>query len=142
MNTQPSREDAHLILRIYDLRNQDKLQKAREWLLTLFQARDMDEFREVCPPSWETYADFHRAVSFWQMVASFLTSGVLHATLFFQTDLELLAVWERIHHLVPELRAAANNPGLYRDLEVAAGMARRYLAGLGTAASAASLPGE
>lgn len=134
---EPSQKDADLVLRIYELKNGDKLQKAREWLLTMFEARDLAEFGQVCPPSWETYGDFQRAVSFWQMVASFLTAGVLNSALLFQTDLELLAVWGKIRHLVPELRAAQENPALYRDLELAAEMARRYLASVGAGASAA-----
>lgn len=134
---EPSQEDAHLMLRIYDLKNGDKLQKAREWLLTMFEAKDLAEFGQLCPPNWETYSDFQRAVSFWQMVASFLTAGVLNATLLFQTDLELLAIWGKIGHLVPELRAAQENPALYRDLELAAEMARRYLASVGAGAPTA-----
>jgi hypothetical protein len=60
-------------------------------------------------------------VTYWDMVASFLTSGVVNQELFFQSGGELLFVWERLRDVVPQLREANNNPQQFKNLEQAAG---------------------
>jgi hypothetical protein len=64
-------------------------------------------------------------LTYWEMVASFVTSGVLHKELFFQSGRELLFVWERIRDIVPGIRETT------RDQMAAAGIeavARDFMA--------------
>ena len=42
--------------------------------------------------------------TYWEMVASFLTSGVLNAELFYQSGRELLFVWERVRDIAAGVR--------------------------------------
>jgi hypothetical protein len=58
--------------------------------------------------------------TYWEMVASFITSGVLNDELFFQTGRELLFCWERVRDLVPQIRELYKNPIELRNLEAAA----------------------
>jgi hypothetical protein len=58
--------------------------------------------------------------TYWEMVASFITLGVLHRELFYQSGRELLFCWERIRDLVPHVRAANRNPNELKNLEAAA----------------------
>jgi hypothetical protein len=51
------------------------------------------------------------------MVASFLTSGILHKELFFQSGRELLLVWERLRDVLLPIREANKDPLLYQHLE-------------------------
>jgi hypothetical protein len=53
-------------------------------------------------------------------VASFVTSGVLHQELFFQSGRELLFCWTRIRELVPHVRAQNKNPIEWKHLEMVA----------------------
>ena len=55
-------------------------------------------------------ASFRMLVTYWDMVGSFVTSGVLNPELFYQSGGEMLFVWERLRGLVPELREAFGNP--------------------------------
>jgi len=57
-------------------------------------------------------------VSYWEMVASFVTSGVLNQDLFFQSAGELLFVWERMRELVAPYRLITKNPNTWRNLEI------------------------
>jgi hypothetical protein len=59
-------------------------------------------------------------VTYWEMVASFLTSGVLNKELFYQSGRELLLVWGRLHEIVGELREQHQDPHYYGNLEAAA----------------------
>jgi hypothetical protein len=57
-------------------------------------------------------------LSYWDMAASFVTSGVLNQELFFQSNGELLFVWERVRTLAPAYREAVKNPNYWHNLEI------------------------
>jgi hypothetical protein len=113
-------EDANLLLRLYELRREDKLRQARDWFTKNFHANTMEEFQKLCPPGSEANAYYRMVVGYWDMAASFVTNGVLHQELFMQNSRELLFVWERIRELVPHLREAFKNPNASKNLETIA----------------------
>ena len=127
MVNSPTYDDVNLILRLYEMRREKKLRLARKWFTSEFKARTMEDFLKVCPLGSEESAYFRMVVSYWEMVASFVTNGVLNQELFLQSGLELLAVWERIRDLVTLQRAANTNPGAYKNLEAVAKAASEYL---------------
>ena len=73
--------------------------------------------QRIAPPGSQENAYFRMVVSYWEMVAALVTSGVLNQDLFFQTNGELLFVWERVRELLPAFRAMAKNPNAWRNLE-------------------------
>src|ERR1039458_3640280 len=92
MPTQATYDDANLILRIYELRREEKLRKAREWFSANFHAASLEDMQRIVPPGSQENAYFRMVVSYWEMVAALVTSGVLNQDLFFQTNGELLFV--------------------------------------------------
>ena len=120
METQPTYEDVNLILRLFELRREEKMRQARAWFAKSFKISKPEEYNTLCPPGSEQDAYFRMIVSYWEMVASFVTSGVLHQELFFQSGGELLFVWERISELVPWWREGFKNPNLARNHEMVA----------------------
>ena len=82
--------------------------------------KSFEEFQALCPPGSEPNASYRMVTTYWEMVASFLTSGVVNQELFFQTGRELLVTWERVREIVPLVRAANKNPLELRNLELAA----------------------
>jgi len=113
-------EDANLLLRLYELRREEKLRKAREWFIKNFRASTMEEFQKLCPLNSEENALYRMVVSYWDMAASFVAAGILHEGLFTQNSREMLLVWERIRDIVPELRKTFKNANLSKDLETIA----------------------
>jgi hypothetical protein len=113
-------EDANLLLRLYDLRREERLRKAREWFIKNFRASTMEEFQKLCPLDSEENAFYRMVVSYWDMAASLVTGGVLHQGLFTQNSREMLLVWERIRDVVPALREAFKNSNIARNLETVA----------------------
>ena len=126
MSTTATYDDANLILRLYEVRREEKLRAAREWFSTV-TFRSLAEFLEQCPPGSEASAKFRMVTSYWEMVASFMTSGVLSQELFFHNGMELLGCWEKIKHLVPDFRDMAKNPLLAQNLEQVAGRYAQWL---------------
>ena len=49
-------------------------------------------------------------ISYWDMVASFVVTGVLNKELFFQSGRELLVVFERLKPVLPGIREAYKDP--------------------------------
>ena len=117
MPTQATYDDANLILRLYELRREEKLRKAREWFSASFHAASLEDMQRIAPPGSQENAYFRMVVSYWEMVAALVTSGVLNQDLFFQTNGELLFVWERVREFLPAFRAMSKNPNYFRNLE-------------------------
>ena len=107
--SQPTYDDAQLILKLYELRREERLRKARAWFSSSFRVRMIDDFTRLCPVGSDENASYRMVVTYWEMVASFVTSGVLHKELFFQSGRELLFVWERIRDLVPGVRETTSD---------------------------------
>jgi len=113
-------QDVDLILRLYEMRRETRMREARRWFSTHFKARTMDEFSVTCPPGSEPNASYRMLTSYWEMVASFVMSGVLNQELFFQSNREFLFVWERIRDLAPAYRQAVSSPIEWKNLEAVA----------------------
>jgi len=110
-------EDVNLILRLYEMRREKRLREAREWFAKSFKVKTVDDFNQLCGPGSDTNAYYRMVTSYWEMVASFITSGVLHQDLFFESGGELLFVWERIRDVLAALRQANKNPRNLQNLE-------------------------
>ena len=113
-------DDANLVLKAYDLRREPRLREARVWFRDSFKAKTLDDWSRLCTPGSEENASFRMVTSYWEMVASFITSGVLNEELFFQSGRELLFVWERIRDIVPAYRTMMKHPNELRNFEVVA----------------------
>lgn len=113
----PTHADAELVLHLYDLRREARMRVARQWFASSFGATTVEELERLCPRGSEENASFRMLTGYWDMAASFVTTGVLNRELFFQSGQEMLFVWEKIKTLVPLLRERAKNPMAYRHLE-------------------------
>jgi hypothetical protein len=113
-------DDVKLIVKLYDMRREERMRQARAWFSASFRARTLEDFASLCPPGSEQNASFRMVATYWEMVASFLTTGVLNAELFYQSGRELLFVWERLRDLAPLMREQYKHPGEFKNLEAAA----------------------
>lgn len=117
MKEHPDHHDAELMLRLYDLRREEKLRRAREWFTLEFRAESTEDFLKKYPPGSEQDAYFRMVVTYWEMVASIVNNGLIKQDFFFQNTGEFFGVWERIKHLIPNARQAFKNPHLWGNLE-------------------------
>jgi hypothetical protein len=110
-------DDVNLILKLYELRREEKMRTARNWFVANFKCKSMAEFGQVCPPGSEGNAFMRQVASYWDMVASFVAAGVLNEELLFQSNRELLLAWVRVEPIIAELRAAFKDPNYMKNLE-------------------------
>jgi hypothetical protein len=114
-------EDVDLILRLYEMRRESKLRDARSWFAQSFRVKTAEEFAQLCPVGTDQNAYYRMITGYWEMVASFITKGVLHQELFFESGREMLFVWERIRDVLPALRQSNKDSRALRNLEQVAG---------------------
>ena len=124
---QSTYDDANLILRLYELRREDKMRAARNWFVANFRCKNMKELGELCPPGSEANAYYRQVVSYWDMAGSFINTGVLNPDLFFMNTREILLVWERMKPLIGEVRAAFSDPLYLGNLEKAGNACADYI---------------
>jgi len=124
---QATYDDVRLILRLYEMRREEKLRAARAWFSANFKVKTMAEFNQLCPRGSESNAYARQVTTYWDMVASFINAGVLNQELFFQSGRELLFVWVRLEPFIGEFRAAMKDPDYYKNLETVAGAYAAYL---------------
>src|ERR1700722_3819781 len=113
-------DDVNLILKLYEIRREDKMRAARSWFVGNFKCKTMAEFGELCPPGSDANAMVRQVTSYWDMAASFITAGVLNDELFFQSNRELLLVWLRGEPIAADVRAAFKDPNYMKSLETVA----------------------
>ena len=113
----PTYNDVDMILRLYEMRREARMREARRWFAAHFKVKTMEEFNVTCPPGSEPNASFRMLVTYWDMVASFVTGGVLNQELFFQSGREIYFVWLRLVDVLPELRTSLTGAIDLRNLE-------------------------
>lgn len=117
MVSRPTYDDANLILRLYEMRREDRMREARAWFTASFRPKKWEELAKLVPPGSPENASYRMVISYWDMVASFVVSGVLHRELFFQSGRELLVVHERLKPVLPGVRDAYKDPSYMANLE-------------------------
>jgi hypothetical protein len=103
--------DAELILRLYELRRDETLRKARRFMIFEFNPKTLEELRAV---SRDTKSEFNpcwrQMLSFWEMAASLVLRGALDADLFLDSNLEGILIYAKFHHFHAETEKESGNP--------------------------------
>lgn len=121
----PTYEDATLVLRLYELRREEKLREAREWYRAKFFPQSYEDVKAVALAAGVENESWRMVTSYWDMAASFVAQGVLHPELFFDSGGEALFVWAKVEPYVPQLRKDLQAPRLLAHVEKAISMVPR-----------------
>ncbi len=113
----PTYDDANLILRLYEMRRDERMRQARAWFTAKCKVKSYDELIKLAPGGSDDNASYRMVVSYWDLVGSFITAGVLNKVLFFQSGRELLLVFERLREPLPSIREAYKDPNYLKHLE-------------------------
>ena len=132
MHPRPTYDDANLILRLYEMRREDRMRQARAWFTTKCKGvQSYEELMKLAPGGSDENASYRMVVTYWDLVSSFIVSGILHKELFFQSGRELLLVWERVRGLLPSMREAYKDPSYLKNLETVGAEFAEYMKGGG-----------
>ena len=103
--TLASNADAQLILKLYELRREETMRKARSWMTGQFWPATIDEFLAVQRAAGTNENCYLRQVSsYWDMAASFVLHGALDADLFIECNSENFFLLAKFQPLMSEIR--------------------------------------
>lgn len=99
--------DAELILKLYDLRREAEMRKARHWWTANFWPQSIDDITKVSSNfggqenNW-----FRQVVGYWSMAASLVEHGVLDRDLFLEPSFsgEMFLIFAKMKPFLKELR--------------------------------------
>jgi len=120
MAKKPTAADAHLILKLYDLRREPEMRKARSWWLNEFWPQNADDFATVAGAMGTQENNWLRQVGgYWSMAASFVLQGALSEELFIQPAVsgEMYFLLAKVHPFLKELREKMGDPHLFGNIE-------------------------
>src|SRR5262249_61031484 len=92
-------QDADLIIKLYDLRRDETMRKARNFFISEFFPQSADDVkalfinREEHP---ELNAYFRQVTSYWDMAAAMVNYGSIDQAVFFDTNGGFIGVWGKI----------------------------------------------
>ena len=113
----PTYEDAQLVLKLYELRREEKLRAAREWFTGKFFPASVADVEAVANKPGTENVHFRMATSYWEMAASFIVRGILNADLFLDSGGEMLMVWVKLEKFLPEIRGKSVGPTFLSNIE-------------------------
>jgi hypothetical protein len=110
----PTHADAELLLELYEMRREPELRRARQWFLTGFRPSSWAEIKSRYLSHSDEDRWFRMTSSYWEMVGTMVTSGVLHPELFFDHTGEDIVTWERCKSWIADARADIRATYLWR----------------------------
>ncbi|HEY6929080.1 MAG TPA: hypothetical protein VJA66_05330 [Thermoanaerobaculia bacterium] len=113
----PTYEDAQLVLKLYELRREEKLRAAREWFIQKFYPTSVDDVQAVRNSSGNENVYFRMATTYWDMAASFVVRGVLNVDLFLDSAGEMIVLWTKLEPFIPQVRTAPGSDTFLANIE-------------------------
>lgn len=97
--------DAEIILRLYELRREDVMRKARAWVIGEFWPKTADEYYAVAMNPADPHNAYVRQVlSYWEMAAAMVLHGSVSAELFVDCNAEGLFLLAKFAPILDEIR--------------------------------------
>jgi len=115
-DSQPTHDDAELILKLYDLRREPVMREARAYFANLPPTED-NFLKVVANPGSKENSYVRQVAGYWEMAASFVNHGVLNAALAFDTLQEMYFVYAKIKPFLSGLREKTNTPDFLINME-------------------------
>ena len=97
-------DEAGLILKLYELRRDETMRKARDWYFRDFNPQSMADFNSAIFGEQSGY--LRMVITYWEMAAALVNNGAISLELFKDCNGEHIAVFSKIEPLLGEIRAA------------------------------------
>ena len=121
--------DGELILKLYELRTEAVLRRARAWVTAEFWPTTAEEFFVVQSDSGSPKSAWLRqVVTYWEMAASLVLHGALSADLFVDCNPEPFFILAKLGPILPEIHAKVPSyfSKMLQLIEVSQPAAARY----------------
>jgi hypothetical protein len=96
-------EEASLILKLFELRREETMRKARDWFTLEFQPKSIADFQKAIMGPNSAY--LRMVVSYWDMAAALVNNGAIGLDIYNDSTNEHLSVFAKIEPLLGDIRA-------------------------------------
>ena len=96
------------ILKLYELRSEETMRKARDWFMISFHPESIQDIVNVL--IGDHSADFRMVASYWDMAAAFVVFGAINDDMFNAINTEHVGVYAKLQPFLGELRAMPGIP--------------------------------
>lgn len=107
-------DEAGLILKLYELRREETMRKARDWFFLEFHPESMADYEKAMFSDKSNY--LRMVTSYWDMAAALVNHGAISSELFNETNGEHMSVFSKIEPFLGDMRAAFG-PQAFANLE-------------------------
>ncbi|HEY4382412.1 MAG TPA: hypothetical protein VGN01_18825 [Acidobacteriaceae bacterium] len=103
--------DAEVVMRLYELRREETLRKARHFMVFEFNPKTVEQLRAVSRDfAAKDNACWRQVLSYWEMAASFVLQGAVDPDLFLDSNAEGILVYAKFHHFHAVTEKESGNP--------------------------------
>jgi hypothetical protein len=110
-------QDVANILKLYELRREEGIRRARKWYFTDFNPQSADDVIKVFGSGHDGSAHYRMITSYWDMAASLVNNGGIDEKLFQDANGEHVAVFCKLQPFIEEIRQTLGLPDYLRQLE-------------------------
>ncbi len=109
--------DVMAILKLYELRRNKQMRKARQWFFSGFAPESAMDIIALYRDGERASAKFRMVVSYWDMAASLVLNGAIDEKTFLDANTEHIFVYAKIAEFLPEVREIFREPDFLKHLE-------------------------
>lgn len=110
-------EDVMAILKLYELRRDEKMRAARAWYLAEFAPKTAMDIVALFRDGQEASSNLRMVTSYWDTASSFVLNGGIDEKMFLDANTEHIFVYAKIADFLPEIRELFREPEYLRNLE-------------------------
>lgn len=105
------------ILKLYELRRETEMRRARRWYFTEFAPESAAGIAALVISGERASAAYRTVTSYWDMACSFVNNGAIDEKLFLDANTEHVFIFIKIQPYLSELRELFGNPDYILQLE-------------------------
>ncbi len=109
--------DVMAILKLYELRRDEKIRAARAWFFTEFNPETASDIGKLLLSGEAPSAYYRMLTSYWDMAASFVNNGGIDEKMFLDANTEHIAVYSKLEPFVTEIREVFGETNYLVNLE-------------------------
>jgi hypothetical protein len=115
MDTKPT--DVLAILKLYEIRGEAEMRKARSWFFTEFAPQSGKDVVRLMLSGERESAYYRMVASHWEVAASFVNNGGIDEKLFQEGNTEHVVVFAKLQPFINEIRETIGEPDYLSNLE-------------------------